>query len=168
MKRYRRDEISRRQEFGAGSCHPAAAGPRDIGAVTVLEGQDQASTAIVVDQRGAGAIEVRPSSHAAGAESLRAQVFLERRAATGAMWRRHEVEILPTGGTQPSRLANDLVASEAERRQDGVQHRPPRPRAGLAEPKRQACKHRSDWAVQIRRQDGIPYPPSLFRLTYPL
>jgi hypothetical protein len=87
MERYGRDQVGVGQKFCPRPCHPAAAGPGDVGAVAMLERQHQPAALGVVGQRRAGPAKARPPGEAAGAERLVAEMLGEGIAAARALGR---------------------------------------------------------------------------------
>ena len=87
MKRHGRDQVGLGQKLRSGPRHPAAAGARDVGPVTMLERQDQTPALRVVGQRRAGPAKSRAAGKTAGAQRLVADMFGEGIAAARALGR---------------------------------------------------------------------------------
>lgn len=120
MQRHRRHEICLGEKIGTGPRHPGSACPRHIGAVAMLEGQDEAAASVVVHEGSTRPTKTRPPDKAGGAQGLRAKLFPERRAAAVAVRWRDKRETRPAGRAQRPHCADNFAASQAKRRQDAV------------------------------------------------
>ena len=149
MQRHRDDQVGIAQEIGAGPRHPVAARAGDVGAVAVLERQHQTAAAGVVSQGGAGTAKLRRPGEATGAARAVAEILGERIAAAGAVRRCDKGEVLPAAGAESARCFDDLAATQAQGRQHGIEHHPPRRGKDMAQAGRQhgkmepaKCAHR--------------------------
>ena len=86
MQWHRRHEISLGKQLGTGPRHPRPARPRHVGAIAMLEGQDEAAAAIVVHEGSARPAKTRPPDKAGSAQRPRAKLFPEWRAAAVTVW----------------------------------------------------------------------------------
>jgi hypothetical protein len=77
----RDDSLDVRQQIGSGAGDPAREQARKIGAVGVLELEDQVAGVLVVEASGARMVEGRPAALAGRAACAGTKIVVERRAA---------------------------------------------------------------------------------------
>ena len=122
MQRHRRDQIGVGQQLGAGARQPATERRRGVGAVGVLEGQDQAARAVVVAQRRARPIVGRRLGGAGAAERRLRQRVRQRIAAQAALRRPEKGQRAPAARRTAGPGASTTgAAAEAARRQHQVE-----------------------------------------------
>lgn len=160
MQRHRRHEISLGNQLGTCSRHPGPARSRHVGAIAMLERQDEAAAAVVVHEGGTRPTKPWPSDKAGGAQGPRAKLFTERRAAAVAMRWADKGEAWPAGGAQRTWCADNFAASQTERGQDAVEQATAGDGKGLE-------RH----GFQLRRANvppsgQRPYSSPAFRPTY--
>ena len=131
MQRHGHQQIRLAQQRSARARHVRRQHRGELGAVGVLERQDQPSPLCVVAQRGAGALEHRRCAAAAGTEVLDAAQgrICERNAAACAERLGDEAGLPEALGTQQARRIDRRTAGGAVRRQQQVEQRtagPPR------------------------------------------
>ena len=131
MQRHRHQQIRLAQQRSARARHVRRQHRGKLGAVGVLERQDQPSPLCVIAQRSAGTLEHRRCAAAAGTEVLdTAQGRVRERHAAARAERLGDEAGLPEAlGTQQARRINRCIAGDAVRRQQQVEQRaagPPR------------------------------------------
>jgi len=130
VERHGRHRVEFRQEVGGGARDPAREETGQIGAVGMLQLEDQVARILVIKAGGAEMVEGGPSRLAVGAKSADPQVEFERRAAEIAEWGFDEGDARPGAGGETARLGGAGSPGsfiERARRQGQIEQAPARP-----------------------------------------
>ncbi len=131
MQRHRRHQVGLGQKGGPAACQPGAEGRGGLGAVGMLEAQDQAPAGLVIDESGAGMGEGRgvaqagPAEQGLGLPGIAGRIGIEgkRRAAAGAQRRSQPGDPPPAGRAQALGPGYGRPAAEAQGRQHRIQRK---------------------------------------------
>src|SRR5581483_2211176 len=121
VQRHRDDQRAIGDELGARPRHPACETGCQLGAIGMLETEDQIAALVVIAEDGAGTLIGRAFHQAGAAKRARRGFELERLAATGATGRREPGELQPTGRAKAVLAAENVAAFQAARRQYGIE-----------------------------------------------
>ena len=111
-------------QLATGPRQPAAEGGRAVGAVAVLEAEQQAARDLVVAQHRPRPVVAWRLPGAAAAKHLGPQVVAEGKAAGGAERRREEGKAAPAGAAERAGPLDPDAADEAARRQQRIEGEP--------------------------------------------
>jgi hypothetical protein len=128
MQRHGHQHVRLLQQLGAGTRHVGRYRHRKLGAIRVLQRQDQPTPLFVIAQRGPRTVEHRWIGAATGTQPIGSAPCRsgERQAAPSAHGFGDESDLAEALGAQQSRFSDKCVACHALRRQQHVEHRTPR------------------------------------------